>query len=173
VTPSPPPSAPAGAQAIQSAGPNATAGQLSLDDVLKLANAQLSGLQQAQLGERVAAEEVRQARAALLPKISAPLDYIYTSPALGLPKGEPRVPSYLANNAISEYQALVSVAGEVDISGRLRATLARNRALLDAARAGTEVARSALRQATVEAYYGLALAAAQTRASEQNLAAAQ
>jgi outer membrane protein TolC len=160
-------------QAVQSTGLNAAAGQLSLDDVLKLSNAQLSGVQQAQLGERVAAEDVRQARAALLPKISAPLDYIYTSPALGLPKGEPRVPSYLANNAISEYQALVSVAGDVDISGRLRATLARNRALLDSARAGTEVARSALRQATVEAYYGLALAAAQTRAAAQNLAAAQ
>jgi outer membrane protein TolC len=90
-----------------------------------------------------------------------------------LTKGEPRVQSYIANNAISEYQALVSVAGDMDVSGRLRATLARNRALLEAARAGTEVARSALRQATIEAYYGLALAAAETRSAEQNLAAAQ
>ena len=172
MTPSPAPSASAGTQAIQSTG-QAAAGLLSLDDVLRLANAQVSGFQQAQLGERVAAEDVRQARAALLPKISAPLDYIYTSPAHGIPRGEPRTPSFIANNAVSEYQALVSIAGDVDISGRLRATLARNRALLDAARAGTEVARNALRQATVEAYYGLALASAQTRSAEQNLAAAQ
>lgn len=168
-TPSPASSTPAGPQtAAQPA-----AGSLSLDDVLRLANAQVSGLRQAQLNERVAAEDVRQARAAFLPKVSAPFDYIYTSPALGLPNGEPRAPSYIANNAISEYQALVSVAGDIDVSGRFRATLARNRALLEAARAGTEVARAALRQATVEAYYGLALAAAQTRSAEQNLAAAR
>ena len=169
----PTPSAPSNQQVVpQPAGQSAT-GQLSLDDVLRLANAQVSGFQQAQLNESSAAEDVRQARAAFLPKISTPLDYIYTSPALGLPKTEPRAQSYIANNAISEYQALVSVSGDVDISGRLRATLARNRALLDAARAGTEVARSALRQATVEAYYGLALASAEMRSAEQNLAAAQ
>jgi outer membrane protein TolC len=167
VTAAPPGSMPAGAQSGQSPG------QVSLDEVLRLANAQVSGLRQAQLNERVAEEEVRQARAAFLPKVSAPLDYIYTSPSLGLPRGEPRVQSYIANNAISEYQALLNVAGDIDLSGRLRATLARNRALLDAARAGTEVAQRALRQASVEAYYGLALASAQRRAAEQNLTAAR
>ena len=141
--------------------------------MLRLANAQVSGLRQAQLNERVAEEDVRQARAAFLPRVTAPFDYIYTSPALGLARGEPRAPSYIANNAISEYQALMSVAGDIDLSGRLRATLARNRALLNAARAGTEVARFALRQATVEAYYALALTTAQRRAAEQNLAAAR
>ncbi|HWW76046.1 MAG TPA: TolC family protein, partial [Pyrinomonadaceae bacterium] len=73
----------------------------------------------------------------------------------------------------SEYQALLNVSGDLDLSGRLRATLARNRALLEAARAGTEVARRALRQGTVEAYYGLALASAERRAAEQNLDAAR
>ncbi|HEX8071113.1 MAG TPA: TolC family protein [Pyrinomonadaceae bacterium] len=173
VTPAPAPAAPAGPQVVSPATGQVAFGQLSLDDVLRLANAQVSGFRQAQLNERLAEEDVRQARAAFLPKVTTPLDYIYTSPAPGLPRGEPRAPSYIANNAIGEYQAVVSVAGDVDISGRLRATLARNRALLAAARAGTEVARSTLRQATVEAYYGLALAAAQTRSAEQNLAAAQ
>jgi outer membrane protein TolC len=171
VTASPAPSTPAGPQTAQ---PSAQAsGQLPLDEVLRLANAQVSGLQAAQLNEQVAAEDVRQARAAFLPKVTSPLDYIYTSPSLGLPRTEPRTQSFIANNAISEYQALVSVAGDIDLSGRLRATLARNRALLDAARAGTDIARRALQQATVEAYYGLALASAQTRAAEQNLAAAE
>jgi outer membrane protein TolC len=116
---------------------------------------------------------VKQAQAAFLPRITAPLNYIYTSPALGLPPGTPRAPSFIANNAISEYEALVNVAGDIDIAGRLRATLARNRALLAAAHAGTEVARRALAQAVIEAYYGLALATAQLRAAELNLVAAE
>ncbi len=173
----PPPTAPNVTPGQPSAqvgqGASQASGQLGLDEVLRLANAQVSGLRQAQLNERFAEEDVRQARAAFLPKVTAPFDYIYTSPSLGLPRGEPRAPSYIANNAIDEYQALVNVSGDIDLSGRLRATLARNRALLGAARAGTEVARRTLRQATTEAYYGLALAAAQRRAAEQNLAAAR
>jgi len=61
----------------------------------------------------------------------------------------------------------------LDVSWRLRATLQRNKALLDAARAGTIVARRALVQAIDEAYYGLALATAKRRAAEQNLSTAE
>ena len=147
---------------------------LTLEEALRLANAQASTFQQAGLNEQIAAEDVKQAQAAFLPKVSAPLSYIYTSPAFGLkPAGEPRAPSFIANNAISEYQALVNVSGDFDIAGKLRATLARNRALLAAAHAGTEVARRALAQAVLEAYYGLALAIAQRTAAEGNLAAAE
>ena len=146
---------------------------LTLDEALRLANVQASTFQQAGLNERIAAEDVKQAQAAFLPKVSAPLSYIYTSPAFGQPAGTPRVPSFIANNAISEYQAFVNVAGDFDIAGRLRATLARNRALLAAAHAGTEVARRALAQAVLESYYGLALAIAQRTAAEGNLAAAE
>jgi outer membrane protein TolC len=140
---------------------------------LKLANAQSSIYQQAALNERIAAEDVKQALAAFMPRVSAPLSYIYTSPVIGLHPGEPRTPSFIANNAIGEYQALANVSGDIDIAGRLRATLAKNRALLVAAHAGTEVARRALRQAVIEAYYGLSLATAQRRAAELNLAAAE
>ena len=146
---------------------------LTLDEALRLANVQASSFQQAGLNERIAAEDVKQALAAFLPRVSAPLSYIYTSPALGLPPGTPRTQSFIANNAISEYQAVVNVAGDLDIAGRLRATLGRNRALLAAAHAGTEVARRALVQAVIDAYYGLSLATAQFRAAEQNLAAAE
>ncbi len=125
------------------------------------------------MNESVAAEDVKQAQASFLPKVTSPLAYIYTSPALGLSPGEPRAPSFIANNAISEYQGFVNVAGDIDISGRLRATLARNRALLDAARAGSQIARRSLAQATIETYYGLALASAERRSAEQNLAAAR
>ena len=150
-----------------------TLNALTLDEALRLANAQASSFQQAGLNERITAEDVRQAQAAFLPKVSAPLSYIYTSPALGTPAGTPRVQSFIANNAIGEYQALVNVAGDIDIAGKLRATLARTRALLAAAHAGTEVARRALIQAVIEAYYGLALAIAQRSAAEQNLRAAE
>ena len=146
---------------------------LTLDEALRLANAQASQYQSAILNEQIAAEDVKQAQAAFLPKVSAPLGYIYTSPALGLPPGTPREPSFIANNAVSEYEALANVAGDFDIAGKLRATLAKNRALLAAAHAGTEVAKRALAQAVVEAYYGLALATAGRDAAEGNLAAAE
>ena len=148
-------------------------GLLTLDDALRRANALASSFQQAGLNEKIAAEDVRQAQAAFLPRVSAPLSYLYTSPALGLPPGTPRIQSFLANNAISEYQAYLNVSGDIDIAGRLRATLAKNRALLEAAHAGTEVARRALAQAVIEAYYGLALATAQRNAAELNLTAAE
>ncbi len=146
---------------------------LTLDEALRLANVQASSFLVAGLNEQIAAEDVKQAQAAFLPRVSAPLSYLYTSPSLGLPPGTPRTQSFLANNAISEYQAYLNVAGDLDIAGRLRATLAKNRALLAAAHAGTEVARRALVLAVIDAYYGLALATAQRVAAEQNLLAAE
>src|SRR5256886_6152680 len=148
-------------------------GVLTVDEGLRLANALAASLTQAGLNEKMAAEDVRQAQAAFLPRVTAPLSYLYTSPALGVPPGTPRTPSFIANNAISEYEAFTNVSGDIDVAGRLRATLARNRALLEAAHAGTEVARRALAQAVIDAYYRLALATAQRSAAEQNLAAAE
>ena len=170
-----PPAAPTSSPpvALHTVPGNLNLNPLTLDEALRLANAQASSFQQAGLNEQIAAEDVRQAQAAFLPRATAPLSYLYTTPALGLPPGTPRTQSFLANNAISEYQAYLNVAGDLDISGRLRATLARNRALLAAAHAGTEVARRALAQAVIDAYYGLALATAQRSAAEVNLAAAE
>src|SRR3989442_8683915 len=146
---------------------------LTLDEALRLANVQASLYQEAILNERIAAEDVKQAQAAFLPKVSAPLIYIYTPPAVGLTPGQPRAQSFIANNAIGEYEGLANVSGDFDIGGKLRATLAKNRALLAAAHAGTEVAGRALAQAVTEAYYGLSLATAQRIDAEGNLAAAE
>ena len=148
-------------------------GLLSLDEVLRLANQQASTFQEAGINAEIAAEDLKQARSALFPKISVPLSYLYTTPALGLPPGEPRTQSFIANNAIGEYQGYLALTGDIDIVGKLRATVARNQALLAAAHAGTEAARKALAQAVSEAYYGLALASVLRRAAEQNLAAAE
>jgi len=165
--PSPTPPSPPAIQSVTPVSP------LTLDDALRLANAQASTYQTAILNERIAAEDVKQAQAAFLPKVSAPLSYIYTTPALGLPPGEPRGPSFVSSDGISVYDGLVNVSGDFDIAGKLRATLARNRALLAAAHAGAEVARRALAQAVVESYFGLALAIAQRQAAEENLKAAE
>ncbi len=162
---------PPGAAVVNAA--SQTANPLTLDDALRLANAHASAFQQAGLNEKIAAEDVKQAQAAFLPRLTAPLSYLYTTPALGLPPGTPRMQSFLANNALGEYQAYMNVAGDIDIAGRLRATLERNRALLAAAHAGTDVARRTLALAVIDAYYGLALATAQRNAAELNLTAAE
>lgn len=146
---------------------------LTLEEALHLANLQASTYQTAIINERIAAEGVKQARAAFLPKLNAPFAYLYTSPAHGLPLGEPRAPSFIASDAIGAYEAFASVSGDFDIAGKLRATLARNQALLAAAHAGTDAAKRGLAQAVVEAYYGLALASVQHQAAQQSLASAE
>lgn len=147
---------------------------LARAEAVQLALDQASVYSQAKFAEQIAAEDVTQARAALYPKVNAVPGVIYNTPALRRPvAGEPRPPSFLGANAITEYQALVSVSGEWDKSGRLKTAVRRNQALLEAAHAGTEAARLALAQATNEAYYGLALAAAQRQGAEMNLQTAQ
>ena len=158
----------------QSNNQSATASTpLTLDEAIRLANVQASTFQSAILNERIAEEDVRQAQTEFLPKVSAPLSYIYTTPALGLPPGEPRAPSFVSSDGIGVYQAFMNVSGDIDIAGKLRANLAKNRALLAAAHAGTEVAKHALAQAVIEGYYGLSLAIAQRQAAEGNLRAAE
>jgi outer membrane protein len=165
LTPVPSPSGPATPAAPSSASP-----PLSVEDAVRLALQQASTFQQATLNERIAAEDVRQARAAFLPRLESRLSLIHTSSARGV---SPRTASYIAANAVDEYLGLVGLTGDVDLSGRLRATLERNVALLEAARSGAEVARRALIQATSDAYYAMALATARRRAAEQNLASAE
>jgi outer membrane protein TolC len=81
--------------------------------------------------------------------------------------------SFISADAINHTEVLAGVAGDLDVGGRLRASLRRSVALLEAARAGTEVARRALVQGVNESYYGLALASARRRSAELTLAAAE
>jgi outer membrane protein TolC len=144
---------------------------LTREEAVKLALAQASALQQAQINERIAGEDLRQSQKAFLPKLSGSTGVIYTSPAPGV--SIPATPSFIGANAITEYQGLVGVTGDIDINGRLHATLKRNQALLEAARAGTAVAQRALILATNEAYYGFAVAVARRRSADQSLSAAR
>ncbi|HZS46235.1 MAG TPA: TolC family protein [Blastocatellia bacterium] len=146
---------------------------LTREDAVRLALGQASAFQQAQLNEQIAAEDVNQARAAFLPKITAPQAFIYTTPFISPPLGFQGDPSFIAANAIKEFQSFINVSGDLDIAGRLRATLRRNQALLAAAHAGTEAARRTLAEATEEAYFGLAVSVTKRQGAELNLTAAQ
>src|SRR5947209_3933776 len=97
-----PPAAPPPAQtqtpAQQANPPQANA--LTRDVAVQMALQQASTFQQAQLSERLAAEDVRQARAAFLPRLTLPATFIYNSPLLA-PRapGAPREQSFIAENA--------------------------------------------------------------------------
>jgi outer membrane protein TolC len=146
---------------------------ITLREAIDSALRQASNFKAAQFNEQIAAQSIKQAKAALYPRIAANPAVIYTSPSLGntMP-GVPRPPSFLGANAITEYQGVVNAAGEIDISGRLRATLQRNKFLLESARAGSEIARRDLINAVTDAYFSLALATLRRRGAESNLQSA-
>lgn len=140
---------------------------MSLNSALSTALQQVSTLQQAQIDQQIAAEQVRQSEAALLPQVRDAYSVTYNTPEH---RGSD-VQAFIAENAVHEYQNLLGVTGSLDYS--LFAAVRRSRALLEAARAGTEVARRALVRAVNEAYYGAALATAKRASAEQSLAAAE
>ena len=146
---------------------------MSVDEAMSLALAQASAYQQAQLDERIAAEDVKQARAAFFPQFTIPLTYFGTTPSQVRAEGEPLIYSYVSSSAINETIALFNAAGELDLSGRLRASLQRSRHLLAATRAGTLIARRTLALAAIDAYYGLVLARQKRRLAEETLSLAQ
>ncbi len=144
---------------------------MTLNEAIDLAQKQASGYKAAQINERIVQEDINQARAAFYPRITAQPNFIYTSPSITKTNGV-REPSFLGANAITEYQALINASGEIDTSGRLKATLLRNRALLESARAGSEIARRELVQSVADAYFNLALSETKRSGAEMNLEAA-
>ena len=167
--------APPAAKSVFASDPVSTVRQdppvLTLAGAIDLALKQASSFRGSQIGERIAAEDVTQAKAAFYPKFEAKPNYIFTSPSLGPVR--PRLPSYVGANAINEIQGIAVASGEIDTSGKLNATLRHNQALLASARAGTEIARRDLIQGVTEAYYGLALATVKRSGAEKNLAFAE
>ena len=162
-------SLPRSTPAQQSPAPTPPSQPLSLAAATTTALQQVSALQQAQIDEAIAANDVRQAEAALLPRLRDSFSLTYNSPAH--PPGSPINPSFIAQNAVHEYQNLLGVAGDWNFG--LIAAVRRSRALLEAARAGTEIARRAFVRGVNEAYYSAALATSKRLAAEQSLAAAE
>jgi outer membrane protein TolC len=145
---------------------------LTIDEAIVLSLQQASIYQQSQLDERISAEDVKQARAELFPKFTVPLTYFGTTPSRYRLEDEPVTFSYVSSSAINETIAVFQAAGEIDISGRLRASLRRSRYLLDAAKAGTLSARRALVLNTIDSYYSLVLARQKRRLAEETLSLA-
>lgn len=146
--------------------PAAPTSPMSLSTALSTAMQQVSAFRQAEIDEQIAAEDLRQARAALLPRARDSFTITYNSRAPGTNN-----PTFIASNAVHEYQNLIGVTGDLGVG--MFAAVRRSRALLEAARAGTDIARRALVRGVSEAYYGAALATAKRRAADQSLAAAQ
>jgi len=146
---------------------------LTVTEAVELALANASAYRQAQVDESIAGEDVRQSRAAFLPQLSLPLTYNGTTNSQVRSPGDPLIYSFVSSSAINETIAVLNASGPIDLSGRLRAALRRSRALLDAARAGTLVARRSLVITTVDAYYGLVLARQKRRLAEETLALAE
>ncbi len=141
-----------------------TARPLTLAEALELALQQASNYTQAKINEKIVAEDIVQARAALYPKIAVQPNVILNTPSLG----NLHQPAFLGANGLGEFQGFVNASGEYDFSGRLRATVKRNQALLESARAGSEIAKRDLIQSVTEAYFNLAFATVLRRGAEAN-----
>jgi outer membrane protein TolC len=146
---------------------------LSVEQAVTLALDNAASFRQAQFEEQSASEDVKQARAGLLPQFSLPLTYWGTTPSMVRQPGDPLIASFVASSAINESIGGLSATGTIDTSGSLRAALRSSRALLAAARAGTAAARRNLVLATIDTYYGLALTRQQRRLADEALALAE
>lgn len=147
---------------------------LTLADAIELGLRQASNYKTARINELMSAEDIRQAKAAFYPKLSAKPNIIYTTPSLASSAGlVSRPPSFLGANGVAEIQGLIVSEGEIDTSGKLTATLRRNEFLLASAKAGSEVARTDLIQAISDSYLSVALAVTKRRGAENNLRSAE
>jgi outer membrane protein TolC len=146
---------------------------LSVEQAVTLALDNAASLRQAQFDEQIASEDVKQARAALLPQFNLPLTYWGTTPSKVRQPGDPLTFSFVASSAINESIGWLSTTGTIDVAGKLRAQLQASRALLAAAHAGTMAARRNLVLATIDAYYGLALTRQKRRLADEALALAE
>ncbi len=146
---------------------------LSVEQAVSLALENAASLRQAQLDEQSAGEDVKLSRAAMLPQFNMPLTYWGTTPSTVRQPGDPLVQSFVASSAINESIGWLSTTGTLDVSGKLRAESNRARALLAAAHAGTMAARRNLVLATIDAYYGLAMAGQRRRLADEALALAE
>jgi outer membrane protein TolC len=140
---------------------------LTIENATQAALRHATAYQQAVIDEEIAALDLTQARAALLPHARDSFTATYNKPI----RPGATDPAFIAQNAVREYQQLLGVEGSLDFG--MRASMAKSRALLAAAHAGTEIVRRSLVRGVREAYFGLALATAKRRSAEETLAAAE
>ena len=126
---------------------------LTLEDCVKKALAAPSTLSIARLDVQISDRDQQIARAGFLPQAGASFGGVYTSPSIA----NPQTFAFIPANAIREYIGLGRIFQEIDISGRIRAEVARARANQQAARASAGIAERDLKRAVSNAYYRLLL----------------
>jgi outer membrane protein TolC len=129
-------------------------GPLSLEDCVRLALEAQSPASVALQESEIARRGVDVARAAFLPQAQLNNAFTYNSPRLD----NPEEVSFVSMDGIRVYDSQLTVTQNLDISGRLRAELARARADRDAATAALKLNRRDLRRAVSAAYYRVLLA---------------
>jgi outer membrane protein len=142
---------------------------LSLDDCVRLAQGAQSTISVARQEAEIARYGVDRARAGFFPKVQVNNTFIYNSPQLGNP-GEF---SFVALNGIREYNSQLIAVQDLDVSGRLRAELARARADRDAAAASLNLSQRDLKRAVSASFYRTLLARHLVQSARDTLAEAQ
>jgi len=137
---------------------------LSVTQAVDRALTQASDYQIAKSEESIADAEARNASARRLPSFGAEAGVILNTPALAGPGPQ----AFVSENSVLWFRATVGATGRLGLSQE--AEVRQGRALLAAAHAGTEQARQALAQATIDAFYGVSLAQAQLAAAQDNAA---
>ncbi|MEJ7708404.1 MAG: hypothetical protein WKF84_00725 [Pyrinomonadaceae bacterium] len=148
---------------------------LTLDEAVRLALGQASAFQQSGFNERIAAEDVRQARAAFLPRVAAVPSIIATSPALGsfpAKHAAPAVVSSARTRSRNIRDSLTSPANSTSPDACARRSSAIMRC--SKPRVSALASRGEILVLAVEdAYNAFALASLRRSAAEQNLQSAQ
>jgi outer membrane protein TolC len=139
---------------------------LTLQAVLDQARANSQQFRAAQLASDLAAEDKKQARAALLPSVNGFSQYIYTQPN-GTPSGV-----WVPNDGPRIYAMYLSVHG--DVFSLQKWSEYRSAAAAEAvARAKADIATRGLVATIVQNYYGLVAAQRKVANAQQSLAEAQ
>jgi outer membrane protein TolC len=141
------------ASAVQ-AFPQTTASRLSLEDCIRLAQSAQSSISIARQESEIADYGVNRARSAFLPQAQINNAFTYNSPQLHNREEF----SFVALNGIREYNMQLTAVQDLDVSGKLRAELARARADRDAAAATLNLNQRDLKRAVSVSFYRLLLA---------------
>ncbi len=136
----------------------AQTGPLTLDDCVRLALKAPSAITVAQLERRIADRGVSAARSSFLPQALLSNGFIYNSPPSSSQGAEAGKATFVALNGVHEYQSLATTAWELDVSGRLRAALARARVDQQIAAADLAIIERDLKHAVTGAFFRVLLA---------------
>ena len=146
--------------------PQTTAKPLSLKDCIRLAESAQSSITTARQESAIAGYGVDRARSAFLPQARMNNAFTYNSPQLN----NPDEISFVALNGIREYNLQLTAVQDLDVSGRLRAGLARARADRDAATATLNLSQRDLKRAVSASFYRVLLARHLVQSAEEALA---